>query len=85
MQKMQERIEQRLENALSPSHLMVVNESYKHKGHAGDDGSGESHFSVVIKSDKFIGITRLERHNMIMKVLKSEVKAVHSITISVDA
>ena len=84
MQKMQERIEQRLVKALSPSHLMVVNESYKHKGHAGDDGSGESHFSVVIKSDKFANTTRLERHNMVMKLLESEVKAVHSITISVD-
>ena len=82
MQKMQERIEQRLENALSPSHLMVVNESYKHKGHAGDDGSGESHFSVVIKSDKFTGITRLERHSIVVKILESEMKAVHSITIS---
>ncbi len=76
-------IESKLTKALRPTHLMVENESHKHKGHAGDDGSGESHFSVVISSGKFKGLSRVKCHAMVVKILESEFKSVHSISISV--
>ncbi len=80
---MQEVIENKLIDAFCPTHLEVVNESCKHKGHVGDDGSGESHFSVVIKSDKFKFISRLECHKMVIEILKSEISTAHSISILV--
>src|SRR3546814_11846584 len=47
-------IEQRLQSALSPVHLAVINDSAKHSGQLGDDGSGESHFTVEIVAEAFV-------------------------------
>lgn len=62
-------IENILKEKLQPTHLEVVNDSHRHKGHAGDDGSGESHFSLFVVSDHFRDLNRIERHRMIYEVL----------------
>lgn len=58
-----------LERELAPQRLDVVNDSARHHGHAGDDGSGESHFSVLVESEKFAGLSRLERQRLVNRVL----------------
>jgi Stress-induced morphogen (activity unknown) len=45
--------------------LDVINESHKHAGHAGDDGSGESHWRVVIKAAALDDMSRIARHRAI--------------------
>ncbi len=62
-------IETRLTAALSPTRLSVINDSANHAGHMGDDGSGESHFTVEIESAAFAGIARLERQRMVNRAL----------------
>lgn len=62
-------IRQRLEAEFSPSELVVSNDSAMHSGHSGDDGSGESHFSVIIVADAFAGVTRLQRQRMVNAAL----------------
>lgn len=62
-------IETRLMAALSPTRLDVINDSAKHSGHMGDDGSGESHFTVEIESAAFAGKSRLERQRMVNTAL----------------
>lgn len=62
-------IENRLMVALSPITLEVINDSAKHSGHMGDDGSGESHFTVLIESTAFAGKSRLERQRMVNSAL----------------
>lgn len=62
-------IETRLTAALSPTRLDVINDSAKHSGHMGDDGSGESHFTVEIESAAFAGKSRLERQRMVNRAL----------------
>ena len=62
-------IERLLEAAFAPSRLEVVNDSARHHGHAGDDGSGESHFTVEIESAAFARKSRLERQRMVNRVL----------------
>ena len=62
-------ITRRLEEALAPSHLVVTNDSAHHRGHAGDDGSGESHFSVDIVAERFAGLGRLERQRAVNAAL----------------
>ena len=54
---------------LSPARLVVSNDSASHRGHAGDDDSGESHFSVEIESAAFAGVSRLERQRMVNRAL----------------
>lgn len=62
-------IEKRLRAALAPSHLAVINDSAKHQGHAGDDGSGESHFTVEIEARSFAGLSRLDRQRAVNAAL----------------
>ena len=62
-------IEKRLRDALAPTRVEVVNDSAKHHGHAGDDGSGESHFTVEIEALAFAGMTRLDRQRAVNAAL----------------
>lgn len=59
----------RLTAALSPTKLHVINDSAKHAGHMGDDGSGESHFTVVVESAAFTGQSRVTRQRLVNKAL----------------
>ena len=52
---MKDEIEQRLLAAFSPDRLEVINESDQHAGHSGDDGTGESHFRIVIRASNWLG------------------------------
>ncbi|MAD33994.1 MAG: BolA family transcriptional regulator [Planctomycetes bacterium] len=59
----------RLEAALAPSDMLLQNESHQHAGHAGHDGSGESHFAVTIVSDAFSGLNRLQRQRLVFQAV----------------
>lgn len=58
-----------LREALSPTKLEIINDSAAHSGHSGDDGSGESHFTIVIESPQFAGVSRLQRQRMVNAAL----------------
>ena len=62
-------IEQLLSAAFAPTQLAVTNDSASHSGHSGDDGSGESHFTIAIESAAFAGVSRLERQRMVLRAL----------------
>lgn len=62
-------IEALLTAAFAPSHLAVINDSDSHHGHAGHDGSGESHFTVEIESAAFAGQSRVNRQRMVNAAL----------------
>ena len=62
-------IAQRLEAALAPARLAVINDSEKHRGHGGYDGSGESHFTVEVEAEAFRGLSRLARQRAVNAAL----------------
>lgn len=62
-------IEQLLAAAFAPTRLAVINDSARHHGHLGDDGSGESHFTVEIESAAFTGVSRLQRQRLVNAAL----------------
>lgn len=62
-------IEARLIAALDPAHLVVTNESALHRGHLGDDGTGETHFRVEIESAAFVGASRVARQRLVNTAL----------------
>ena len=62
-------MESLLRAAFAPTQLAVINDSATHSGHSGDDGSGESHFTVEIKSAAFAGVSRVNRQRMVNKAL----------------
>ena len=65
----QTEMEELLAAAFAPTHLAVINDSASHLGHSGDDGSGESHFTVEIESAVFTGVNRVMRQRMVNKAL----------------
>lgn len=79
-------IEQRLHAALAPTRLAVINDSAKHRGHAGDDGSGESHFTVEIVAERFAGMSRVERQRAVNRALADLLRdRIHALAIRARA
>ncbi|UUM31142.1 BolA family protein [Vibrio japonicus] len=75
---LQEVIETKLHNALDPEHLKVINESYMHNVPAGS----ESHFKVIVVSNKFDGLRLIARHREVNQVLADELADhIHALSI----
>ena len=76
----------RLNSALSPTHVDLVDDSEQHRGHGGYNLSGESHFSLTIESEAFAGKSRVERQRMIYHALGDLMKErVHALQIRARA
>jgi BolA protein len=79
-------IERRLRLALSPTRLDLDNQSARHRGHAGDNGTGESHFALTIESAAFAGLNRVQRQRAIYAALGDlMVERVHALSIKAIA
>ena len=75
-------IEQKLTDALAPDSLEVIDDSEKHRGHAGHDPRGESHFTVKVVSAAFEGQSRVARQRMVNQALGELLKdRVHALAI----
>jgi BolA protein len=86
----QSTIEAKLQGALAPQRLEVINESHLHAGHhhaesghhSTFDGAGETHFRIRIVAPSFAGMSRVERHRTVNNLLADELKAgVHALAI----
>ena len=77
-----ETIRQKLAAALSPSRLDVVDDSDRHAGHAGAKPGGETHFNVLVISELFAGMGRVERQRLVYDVLREEMAGpVHALAL----
>lgn len=76
-------IETRLQAAFAPTELTVLNESHQHAGHTGDDGSGESHFKIVIRATGLAGMSRLARHRAVQAALGDLNQRIHAIALDI--
>jgi stress-induced morphogen len=73
------RILSKLESHFTPLHLELINESERHHVPTGS----ESHFKVIIVSDAFAGLSRLQRHQAIYNALSDEMNTgLHALSIS---
>ena len=66
----QETITKKLNDAFSPEHLEVVNESFMHNVPEGS----ESHFKITIVCDDFNEKTLIARHRLVNKILADELQ-----------
>ena len=79
-------IETRLRAAFAPTVLDVVDESEKHRGHAGHTEAGESHFQVSITAAAFGPMTRIARHRAIHAAIGPDIMGrIHALGIDVRA
>jgi stress-induced morphogen len=75
----------KLEAALKPTSLSIVNESHKHAGHSGNPSGAadaETHFRVEVVSAEFDGKRLVARHQIIYRLLDDEIKVggVHALS-----
>jgi BolA protein len=83
MGEVQARIRRKLESALAPEKLDVIDESHRHAGHAGARPEGETHFRVEIVSAAFDGKSRVERQRLVYEILAEELKdRVHALALT---
>ncbi len=79
-------MEKRLVAALAPTQLNIINDSAMHSGHAGDNGTGESHFTVEISCAAFAGQSRVSMQRMVNKALGDLLEErVHALAIKTTA
>lgn len=75
-------MKKKLTEALSPENMVLEDESYMHAGHAGANPQGESHFNLLIVSDKFEGMSRVQRQRMVYDILAEELRdRVHALSL----
>lgn len=68
----------------APVHLDVIDESERHRGHAGWRQGGQTHFRVRIATRHFDGKPRLAQHRAVMAALDAELKGgIHALAIEV--
>ena len=80
---MVEQIRRRLQQALAPQELDVIDEGHKHAGHAGE---GKGHFHVRIVSAAFAGKSPIARHRMIYSALEGLMNhGIHALSIDANA
>jgi BolA family transcriptional regulator, general stress-responsive regulator len=77
-----ERMIEALTRRFAPVRLEIVDESYRHSGHAGHRPGGETHYRVHIVSNVFEGKSRIDRHRMVNEALAGEFReGVHALAI----
>jgi stress-induced morphogen len=80
------RIEAALRDHFAPTILRVEDDSAKHAGHAGARPGGETHYSVLLVSDRFRGVGRVERHRLVNGALTAEFGAgLHALALTLKA
>jgi BolA protein len=76
----------RLEDALGPTRLDLVDDSEAHRGHGGYNPAGESHFSLTIESAAFAGKSRVDRQRLVYAALGDLMRErVHALSIRATA
>jgi BolA protein len=79
--RLSEHLETKIKEAFSPLCISIVDETWKHAGHAGAI-TGKGHFILHLVSEKFEGVERLDRNRMIFSVLKEEMAtSIHALSI----
>lgn len=79
-------IRDKLTQAFAPSRLEVVDDSERHRGHAGHREGGGTHFNVEIESTAFSGVTRVARQRQVYAALAEELAGqVHALSVKATA
>ncbi|WP_428539601.1 BolA family protein [Rhodopila sp.] len=67
-----DRMRARLVQAFAPAELTIQDDSASHAGHAGAQPGGQSHYSVLLISAAFQGVSRVARSRVVHAALAAE-------------
>ena len=78
-----ERLRRAIEHHFEPLELRVVDDSARHRGHAGATAAGETHFDVAVVSARFRGMNRVARARAVHAALGPEFgSGLHALALS---
>ena len=69
-----EHIRQKILTDLPATHVAIVDDSWKHAGHAGAQ-PGNLHLTISVVSEKFEGLSLIDQHREVHQILKDEIGA----------
>ena len=80
------RLEAVLTRTFAPALLRVVDDSSRHAGHAGAQPGGETHYSVLLVTEAFRGVTRVARSRAVHAALAAEFSGgMHALALTLRA
>lgn len=80
-----EKLKARLQEALAPTQLEIVDETARHAGHAGA-ASGGGHYIVHIVAGAFEGKSPIQRHRLVFDAVGDMMHAdIHALSIQAKA
>ncbi len=83
--RVEDEIREKLEAAFEPRALKVVDDSESHRGHAGYQEGGQSHFNVAISSETFENMSRIQRHRAVHNALGPElIGRIHALALQIE-
>lgn len=83
--RVEDEIRQKLAVAFAPRALEITDESERHRGHAGYQEGGQSHFRVRIASDAFKGQSRIARHRAVHEALGPDlIGRIHALALKIE-
>ncbi len=81
-----QRIEAALQAGFAPTELRVIDESALHAGHAGAREGGQTHYQVMMVSDRFTSLGRLARSRAVHEALAAEFAGgLHALSLNLRA
>ena len=84
--RISEQIKSKVVQAFAPDVIEVLDESEKHRGHAGHRPEGESHFRVTLRAESFGPMSRIGRHRAVHVALGPDlVERIHALELDVGA
>jgi BolA protein len=79
-------IKRKLTDGLSPTRLVIEDDSHRHAGHAGSRPGGESHFNVAVESAAFSGLNAVQRQRLVYRLLADELAGpIHALSLTLSA
>lgn len=77
-----QRLTARLQQALQPLQLEVVDDSHLHAGHAGA-ADGRGHFTVIVVSERFANMPVVRRHRLVYEAVGDMMSTdIHALSIN---
>ena len=78
-----EEVKAKINNKLSPEHILLIDDSYLHTKHKSFD-SKKFHLKLIIKSEKLNKMTKIDAHKHIFSILNEEMKNnIHALEIKI--
>ena len=78
-----EKVKAKINNKLSPEHILLIDNSYLHTKHKSFD-SNKFHLKLIIKSEKLKNMKKIEAHKLIFSILNDEMKnKIHALEIEI--